>query len=194
MVTASTPYSTLLGPLIFLLFNNDFPASAIEGDSVLYADDDTDNVHAKDVEELKAKIQREADRSTDWVSDNRMVCSGSKTKLLVIGTTQLRNSLLNGDNLNIEINVCNTIVKDTQSERLLGLTVNNRMTWSDYLHGEQWRTEDNCIGLIPQLNQRVGLLSKFAQGKVQIILQWLISFKVDILSPGFLPCMEHPKP
>ena len=29
------------------------------------------NVHAKDVEELKAKIQREADRSTDWVSDNR---------------------------------------------------------------------------------------------------------------------------
>ena len=162
MVTASTPYSTLLGPLILVIFNNDYPASAIEGDSVLYADHDTDNVHAKDVEELKAKIQREADRSTDWVSDNRMVCSGSKTKLLVIGTTQLRNSLLNGDNLNIEINVCNTIVKDTQSERLLGLTVNNRMTWSDYLHGEQWRTEDNCIGLIPQLNQRVGLLSKFA--------------------------------
>ena len=85
------------------------------------------NVHAKDVEELKAKIKREADRSTDWVSDNRMVCSGSKTKLLVIGTTQLRNSLLNGNNLNIEINFCNTIVKDTQSERLLGSTVNNRM-------------------------------------------------------------------
>ena len=127
MVTASTPYSTLLGPLILLIFNNDFPASAIEGDSVLYADDDTDNVHAKDVEELKAKIQREADRSTDWVNDNRMVCSGSKTKVLVIGTTQLRNSLLNGNNLNIEINFCNTIVKDTQSERLLGSTVNNRM-------------------------------------------------------------------
>ena len=43
----------LTWPLI-LLFNNDFPASAIEGDSVLYADDDTDNVHAKDVEEHKA--------------------------------------------------------------------------------------------------------------------------------------------
>ena len=82
--------------------------------------DDTDNVHAKDVEDLKAKIQREADRYTDWVSGNQMVCSGSKTKLLVICTTQLRNSLLNGDNANIEINVCNTIVKDTQSERLLG--------------------------------------------------------------------------
>ena len=150
------PQGSILGPLIFLIFNNDFPASAKEGESVLYADDDTDNVHDRDVEELQAKIQREADRSTEWVRDNRMVCSGSKTKLLVIGTAQLRNSLL-GEN-KIQINVCGSNILDTKSERLLGLTVNNRLTWSDYLHGEKWRPEENTVGLIPQLNQRVLIL------------------------------------
>ena len=97
----------------------------------------------------------------EWVADNRMVCSGSKTKLLVIGTAALRRSIMKGANSNMEINVCGSTIRDTKSERLLGLTVNNEMTWTEFLHGEKWRTEDNCPGLIPQLNQRVGLLKKF---------------------------------
>ena len=87
-----------------------------------------------------------------------MVCSGSKTKLLILGTTQLWRSLLN--NSNISIDICGNRVQDSKSERLLGLTVNNQLTWSEYLYGEQWREKDNAIGLITQLNKRVGLLSK----------------------------------
>ena len=64
------PQGSILGPLIFLIFNIDFPASSIEGSSVLYADDNTDNVHDKNVADLEAKIQCEADKSTDWVKDN----------------------------------------------------------------------------------------------------------------------------
>ena len=89
------PQGSILGPLIFIIFCNDFPASSVEGEAVLYADDDTENVRDKDPEELERKIQREASRATDWVSDNKMVCAGDKTKLLIIGTPQLKKNKLN---------------------------------------------------------------------------------------------------
>ena len=149
------PQGSILGPLIFIIFCNDFPASSVEGEAVLYADDDTENVRDKDPEELERKIQREANRATDWVSDNKMVCAGDKTKLLIIGTPQLKKNKLNRS---LEIYVCGNRVTETISEKLLGLVVNNSLTWRDYLHGETWREEGNHQGLLPQLSQRVGLL------------------------------------
>ena len=73
------------------LFKNKFAASGEEGTYVLYADDDTDLIYDS---EPRKKIQREADRSTQWVADIRMICAGAKTKLLVIATDQMRRSQL----------------------------------------------------------------------------------------------------
>ena len=183
------PQGSILGPLIFLIFNNDFPASSVEGTSVLFADDDTDNTSDKDPAELQRKIQREADRSTDWVQDNKMACAGDKTKLLIIGTTRLRSSKLNEPEEKIKVNVCGNEVESTESEKLLGLIVNNQLTWRHYLTGEKWRTpkSENLPGLFTQLSQRIGMLRKL----VNIVPRDRFSmFSQGMFSSKILYCLQ----
>ena len=96
----------------------------------MYADDDTDVVADKDTKVLEEKIQREANRSVDWVVDNRMVCAGDKTKLLVIGTSKLRSKKFKNKKLTVD--VCGNTIEESHSEKLLGLIINNNLSWNDH--------------------------------------------------------------
>ena len=60
------------------------------------------------------------------------------------------------------IKVEDKVVRETKSEKLLGLILDQDLTWKTYLWGENWRDEDNWPGLIPQLTKRVGLIRKLS--------------------------------
>ena len=124
----------------------------------MYADDDTDNVSDKDPHLLQQKIQKEADLSTSWVHDNKLVCSGSKTKLLVIGTKELRRSKLVNPNISIEIIVDGHPVRESESERLLGVLINNVMKWEHHLYGNEEHK-----GLVQKLSQRANIIWKLSK-------------------------------
>ena len=104
---------------------------------------------------MKILIQQEARNSAEWLTDNRLCVAGDKSKLLVIGTRKLRKSKL-GEKMTIEVD--GKEIMESESEKLLGLVVNNELTWRNHLYGDA----DNG-GLIPQLAQRIGVLRRLSK-------------------------------
>ena len=184
----AAPQGSVLGGTLFIINENDFPACRVEGESVLFVDDDTDAVSEADPVTLVAKLQQEAEHSCDWLQDNRMCVAGHKSKLLVVGTKELRRNRLDGRELCIEVD--GKLVKETQSEKLLGVILNNKLTWKEHLYGETWRTDvQNNQGLIPQLSQRLGIFRRLSavasKAKLRMIAQGLFYSKLSYCLPLF---------
>ena len=74
--------------------------------------------------------------------------------------------------------------RTSESEKLLGLVVNNSLTWRHYLSGESWRQSpgENYLGLFKQLSQRVGMLRQLAQvvpkEKLKMLSQGIFTSKL----------------
>ena len=111
------PQGSILGGLLFIINENDFPACRSEGESVVFVDDDTDVVSETEPVELNQKIQKEADLSSAWLKDNRMSVAGEKSKLLIVGTSELRRRRLGTDKLSIMVD--GKRVEKTRSEKRL---------------------------------------------------------------------------
>ena len=78
---------------------------------MLFVDDDTDIVEDSEPDQLIQKNQNEADLSCGWLQDNRMVVAGDKSKLLIIGTKELRKRKLGVEQHSVLVDGMSTLMK-----------------------------------------------------------------------------------
>ena len=144
-VKYGVPQGTILGPVLFSLYINDLPLY-IKGLCELFADDNSIHSNSPCLNILSSNLQESVNKLIEWTNLNHMSLNPQKTKCMCITTRQKRQNQVSSLN---PIYISGERVTEVESHRVLGVTIDNNLSWSDHVHI-----------LSKQISQKVFQLSK----------------------------------
>ena len=66
------PQGSILGPLFFILFVNDYPECLQYSEAHMYADDTTQDVSGKSIDVIETKLRADLLNSMKWMEKNKL--------------------------------------------------------------------------------------------------------------------------
>ncbi|CAB4036522.1 Hypothetical predicted protein, partial [Paramuricea clavata] len=82
LVTCGIPQSSILGPLLFLIYINDLPNSLEYASTRMFADDTTLTVSGKSIQDVEVAINHDLTNVKQWLTANRLSLNLVKTEYL----------------------------------------------------------------------------------------------------------------
>ena len=123
-LNAGVPQSSVLGPVLYLLFKNDMPLFINEAYVDFYADDSTVPTAHKQKQIVQIDLQQGSSNFDDWCLKNDMRIHLKKDMLMSTGTRQ---TLMQLDSLDILLK--DEHIETVDSQKLLGIIIDKSLTW-----------------------------------------------------------------
>lgn len=126
-ISIGVPQGSILGPLLFIIYINDFPKICPTTTSLLYADDTAIFFEGKSHIELQNAIDRELPRICNWFHANKLSLNASKTFCQLYSKSS--------NNISIKVKLDCTQVKFVESVKYLGIHIDTDMKWKTHIEG-----------------------------------------------------------
>jgi hypothetical protein len=125
------PQGSVLGPLLFSLYINDLPLS-IPALCELFADDTTIHSSNSNLTNLTRSLQESINSLLQWTERNHMSLNPYKIKCMNITTRQKRQTLTS---CMPPICLENQTIEEVASHKVLGVTIDNNLSWTNHVNG-----------------------------------------------------------
>ena len=117
LITCGVPQGSVCGPLLFLLYINDFSKVLSHCKVSLYADDTVLYYSANEIDDVVACVQNDLSSLSNWCNRNRLTINCKKTKYCLYG---MRSIIKKSKKLDTIISLNNTVLEKVCSYKYLG--------------------------------------------------------------------------
>ena len=122
-IIVGVPQDSISELLLFSIFVNDLFLSVSSSNLSNYADDNTLYISGYNLKEVKEALLNDLNKVTEWFFENYMVLNSGKCHFMYLGK-------------NIEnetFTLKDTIMNNSKEEKILGVIIDNRLTFSSHI-------------------------------------------------------------
>ena len=141
-IDCGVPQGSLLGPLLFIIYINDFHRSSKTLSFILFADDSNLFFSHPDPLILLRTLNSELIEVSHWIKANKLSLNITKSKFMIFS-----NSI---ETLPGEVYINDIPLEQVSSIKFLGIHVDNKLTWKDHVN-VICKTISRNIGVINRL-------------------------------------------
>ena len=121
------PQGSCFGPLLFIIYVNDFPHCLSRSSPNMYKDDTTVTYSANDIETLCDDLNEELTNNSERMRSNKFSLNASKSEFLIVGYKRQ----LNGIKEPVQSMIDEDSLRRVQRVKYFELEVDENLTWNE---------------------------------------------------------------
>ena len=127
-INCGVPQGSILGPLLFLIYVNDFPNFLQHSTPGMFADDTYITVTGSSCGDIEPKVKSDLKAIEEWLETNRLSCNTSKTSYMTVGSRQ---NIIAPKVMTL--NIYDKSIEKKTTRKLLGVHIDETMSWDNQI-------------------------------------------------------------
>ena len=162
-INCGVPQGSILGPLLFIIYINDFHRSSDVLSFILFADDSNVFFSNKNPHTLVQIINTELNKLAQWIRANKLSLNLQKTKYMIFSNTI--------ETLPSQIIFDGTPLECVSEIKFLGITVDNKLSWKSHV-----------LNICKTVSRNIGIINKL---KLFLTVTSLLMLYSSLILPYF---------